>query len=210
MTNSTASLVILFISVIIQISAQAAPAPDFVGTYGFSSTDLVVKQTQHLISVAVRNDEARKFVKKLTTDGYQCVLGANSISKCKKFDREISEDAGLRADLIREMQPMVLNFELSNEDYELVNDAPSITELEKNQNSSFEKQLFNKIRVYILKDGPTKFKIFSSQHEEQNYFYLNEESLISQQVRAVRVNQKQNVNIIDDRVVYLYEAVWKK
>jgi hypothetical protein len=192
------------------LNVFAAPAPEFLGTHAFSTNDLKITQTQHLITVAVRNVEAKNFVNALKAQGYQCQLAANSMSKCKKFDRGIVEDADLRADIIREFSKNVLNFELSNHDYEVVNEAPALTELEKSQNSSFGALLFNKIRVYVFVEGLVKLKIFSTSHDEQSYFYLNEKSEISQQISAVKINQKQNLNVVDDRVVYLYEAVWKK
>ena len=134
------------------LTAQAAPAPEFLGTYAFNQTELKITQIQHLVTVAVRNDEAKNFVNSLKKQGYQCQLAPNSMSKCKKFDRGIIEDADLRADIVREF--------------------------------------FN--------------------HDDESYFYLNSGSQISQQISAVKINQKLNLNVVDDRIVYLYEAVWTK
>lgn len=194
----------------VSVGVHAAPAPEFLGTHAFSTNDLKVTQIQHLITVSVRNDEAKNFVNALKAQGYQCQQAANQTSKCKKFDRGIVEDADLRADIVREFGKNVLHFELANDDYEVVNNAPSLTELEKSQNSSFGSLLFNKIRVYVFTEGLIKLKIFSTAHDEQSYFYLNANAEISQQISAVKINQKQNLNVVDDRVVYLYEAVWKK
>jgi hypothetical protein len=195
---------------LVSFNVHAAPAPEFLGSHTFSANDLKVTQIQHLITVSVRNDEAKNFVKDLKAKGYQCQQATNQMNKCKKFDRGIIEDADLRADIVREFGKNVLNFELSNDGYEVVNDAPALTELEKSQNSSFGSLMFNKIRVYIFTEGLIKLKIFSTSHDEQSYFYLNANSEISQQISAVKLNQKQNLNVVDDRVVYLYEAVWKK
>lgn len=195
---------------LVSISVQAAPAPEFLGPHSFSTNDLKITQIQHLITVSVRNDEAKNFVNALRAQGYQCQQVANLTSKCKKFDRGIVEDADLRAEIIREFGKNVLNFELANEEYEVINNAPALTELEKSQNSSFGSLLFNKIRVYVFTEGLIKLKIFSTSRDEQSYFYLNSNSDVSQQISAVKINQKQNLNVVDDRVVYLYEAVWKK
>lgn len=194
----------------VSLNVYAAPAPEFLGTHAFSTNDLKVTQIQHLITVSVRNDEAKNFVNALKAQGYQCQQAANQTSKCKKFDRGIVEDADLRADIVREFGKNVLNFELANDEYEVINNAPALTELEKSQNSSFGSLLFNKIRLYVFTEGLIKLKIFSTSHDEQSYFYLNANSEISQQISAVKINQKQNLNVVDDRVVYLYEAVWKK
>lgn len=195
---------------LVSVSVNAAPAPEFLGTHAFSANDLKVTQIQHLLTVSVRNDEAKNFVNALKAQGYQCQQAANLMSKCKKFDRGIVEDADLRADIVREFGKNVLNFELANDAYEVINSAPTLTELEKSQNSSFGSLLFNKIRVYVFTEGLIKLKVFSTSHDEQSYFYLNSNSEISQQISAVKINQKQNLNVVDDRVVYLYEAVWKK
>ena len=65
-------------------------------------------QIQHLITVSVRNDEARNFVKDLKAKGYQCQQTANQMSKCKKFNRGILEDAELRAEIVRDFGKNVL------------------------------------------------------------------------------------------------------
>ena len=188
----------------------AAPLNDYLGTYLFNSDSLKVVQTQHTLSIAMRNDAARKLAQNLVAKGYQCLLGAGSINKCRKFDRSISEDTDLRNGVVIEFSNQPLNFEISNSSYELVNDAPAVKEYEKNQNSSFATTLFNRLHVYILSDGLTKLKLYSTSHADQSYFYINEQGQMAKQVKAVKVNQKQNVNIIDDRVIYLYEAVWKQ
>ena len=194
----------------LSVAVNAAPAPEFLGAHDFSVNDLKITQIQHLIVVAVKNNEGKNFVNALKAQGYQCQMAANSMSKCKKFDRGIVEDSDLRADIISEFGKNRLNFELASEGYEVVNEAPTLTELEKSQNSSFGQLLFNKLRVYVFAEGLIKLKIFSTSHEEQSYFYLNSNQEISQQITAVKINQKQNLNVVDDRVVYLYEAVWKK
>jgi hypothetical protein len=195
---------------LVSLNVHAGPPPEFLGTYAFSANDLKVTKIQHLITVSVRKDEAKNYVKDLEAKGYQCQQAANQISKCKKFDRGIIEDAELRADIVRDFGKNVLNFELSNDGYEVVNDTPALTELEKSQNSSFGSLMFNKIRVYIFTEGLIKLKILSTSHGEQIYFYLNDNSEISQQILALKLNQKQNLNVVEDSVAYLYEAVWKK
>lgn len=206
MKNLFIALSVLFINSL----SFAAPLNDYLGTYLFSSDDLKVVQTQHVLSVAVRNDAARNFVQELVAKGYQCVLGAGSISKCKKFDRSISEDSDLRKGVIAEFGNQPLNFEISNSSYELINDAPALKEYQRNQNSSFDTTVFNKLHIMILSDGLTKLKLYSTSHSDQAHFYMNEQGEVAKQVTAVKKNQKQNVNVIDDRNIYLYEAVWKQ
>lgn len=184
--------------------------PKFEGAYYFDSSFLKLSQTQHIVNLINNTEEARQSLNFYKNKGYSCRYVMSNSYQCKKFNKENVEDQEVRQRVLNQFSAMVLNFRYSTDEYFLINEGEVIKEFEKNQESSFDEQKFNKVHLYITADL-IKLKLYdANKNIDADYFYLNSFGFISKQITIAKKNKPSASFIIEDKHFYLYEGVWKQ
>lgn len=196
------------LSLLIGINAYAVDVPMFAGLFKFSPNDLSLEQMQHTLSLSAGTADGVDFLNKLRQDSYTCKHIYSFYYSCKKIIAQPVENPAVRQGLIEKLSPNELSFISTDEDYELLNDAPALVELARNQKSSFDEHDFDKIHFFVI-PGLIKFKLYQKTGAETAYFYLTDNKQIAQQIIISKNNKKPVASVIEDKYIYVYEAVWK-
>ncbi len=194
----------------LSVTAFAVDIPEFAGSYKFDSSSLAIQQVRHQIVLVVSSEQAKQYLGELRNSGYICSHVVNNHYRCNLFVVEKTEDFGVRDNVISANKSRLLEFETSSEDYSLINEAISLLEFEKYQNSKFDTNTFDKIRFYVTA-GLKKFKIYDSKISNSGeHFYMTHDGQIARLIQVSKKNKKTTSFVVEDRKIYLYEGVWKQ
>lgn len=191
------------------LNAHAITLPNFAGQFSFSKNDLTLEQVQHRVFLSAGTSVGIFFLEQLKQQNYICEHMYSSYHLCNKFLENFGSDREVSQKLIEKNSKIQLSFVDSSDEYELINDAPSLIELAKNQKSNFDGIEYNRIHFFVIPDL-IKFKIYQSNGASEEHFYMNSKNQVAKLIMAQKINKKPNASVIEDKYIYVYEGVWKQ
>jgi hypothetical protein len=203
----TQILIALFFSQL----AISATLPEFAGNYAFSPNLLQYQIAQHRLTVSNLTQEAKDFINTLKSSGYSCQAITSRAYDCKKLSRQIPENLTVRNAVIEKYAQQSIYFQPTPAGYGLINEAPSVVEYEKSQNSKMGQVQFQKTKL-LINDQLLKVTVTSLTQNVSAYFYLNSRLELASQIQfSLQKKASQNPQyVIKDVTNFVFEAVWSK
>lgn len=199
----------LIITIIILTSNLifAQGLPRFEGQYTFSSQKLNLVQARHQLLIRVQSEVSKKYMAQLKSTGYTCQSVSGATYNCKKINSQILENSVVRQAVINRYVGSWINFDYTNSDYVLTNDAPSLKEYQLYQTSQMGQMKFDQTTLLILKNI-VKIKLTKMNSSDVAYFNLTNSGMLSS-ITQVSQNVIPSENFISQETyIYLYELVY--